>query len=334
MKTNDFRPEKGYGSTKVVGVMTALNKVLPLGAVAIALTLAPGAWAAGFTDTIVVIDESGSMSGEHAWIGGMINDLDVALQAAGVTNNQYGLVGYGGFGSNGSKLLGHSYNVGSSLFGSAGDFASATSQLVTDGGFEDGYEALNYALNNYSFREGAAVNLILVTDEDRDIHPSATGLTYQTIFDEFQEKNNALLNAVLSYNFEDGSGNQALGVDYQGNSYRADGTGGFIKTVGGGVAVSEADFGNYTNKTDYVDLAWATKGAAWDLNLLRAGGNSATSFTNAFVDVKVREITTHPGSGITVPEPGTVLGLVGMGAFGVASGLKRKHKRAIAFPSD
>ncbi|NER39288.1 MAG: PEP-CTERM sorting domain-containing protein [Oscillatoria sp. SIO1A7] len=333
MKIDDFRPEKGYGSTRVVGVMTALNKVLPLGAVAIALTLAPAAWAARFTDTIVVIDESGSMSGEHDWIRGMINDLDVALQAAGVTNNQYGLVGYGGLSDN---LLGYSYNVGSgsSLFGSASDFASATNQLTASGGFEDGYQALNHALNEYTFREGAAVNLILVTDEDRDIHPDFNHLTYQTILDEFQEENNALLNAVLSYNFADGSGNQALGVDHQGNAYRADGTGGFIKTAGG-VAVSEANpRDNSTNKTDYVDLAWATNGAAWDLNLLRAGGDTATSFTNAFVDVKVKEITTHPGGPTAVPEPGTVLGLVGMGAFGVASALKRKHKREIASPSD
>lgn len=320
------RKENGQTSTTVTGVMTVLKRVIPVGgAVAIALTLTPAAWAARFTDTIVVIDESGSMSGEHAWIGGMINDLDVALQAAGVTNNQYGLVGYGGLGS---KLLGHSYNVGSGLFGSASDFGSATSQLVTSGGFEDGYEALDYALNNYSFREGSAVNLILVTDEDRDIHSSAQNLTYQTILNAFQGEN-ALLNAVVDSNFRDGSNYNALGVDNQGNAYREDGTGGFIKT-GGGYS-SSADG---TTKTDYVDLAWATDGAAWDLNLLRAGGNTATSFTNAFVDVKVREITTHPGGGAKVPEPGTVLGLVGIGAFGMASTLKRKQKTAIAVRSN
>ena len=317
MKNYDFRPEKAYGSIGVMGVMSALKKVLPGGAVAIALTLAPAAWAARFTDTIVVIDESGSMYGEQAWIGGMINDLDLALQAAGVTNNQYGLVGYGG---TGNKLLGHSYDVGGGFFGGASDFASATSQLTTSGGFEDGYQALDYALNNYSFREGAAVNLILVTDEDRDIHSSAQNLTYQTILGEFQNQNNALLNAVINSSFADVTGNGVLGVDFLGNGYRADGTGGFIQTTGG-VAVS----GWGSTKTDYVDLAWATNGAAWDLNLLRSGGDTATSFTNAFVDVKVTEITNH---GVKVPEPGTVLGLVGVGAFGIGSTLKRKHKKA------
>ena len=79
---------------------------------------------------------------------------------------------------------------------------------------------------------------------------------------------------------------------------------------------------------DYVDLAWATNGAAWDLNWLRAGGDTATSFTNAFVDVKVTEIMKPTGGGVKVPEPGTVLGLVGIGAFGIDSTLKRKHKKA------
>ena len=207
MNNYDFRPEKAYGSTKVMGVMSALKKVLPGGAVAIALTLAPAAWAAQFTDTIVVIDESGSMGGEHAWIGGMINDLDAALQAAGVTNNQYGLVGYGG---TGNKLLGHSYNVGSGLFGGASDFDSATSQLTTSGGFEDGYQALDFALNNYSFREGASVNLILVTDEDRDTHSSAQNLTYQTILEAFQQENNALLNAFVNSFFEQDLRNDSI----------------------------------------------------------------------------------------------------------------------------
>lgn len=318
------RQENGQTSTTVTGVMTVLKRAIPVGgALAIALTLTPAAWAARFTDTIVVIDESGSMRGEHGWIGGMINDLDVALKAAGVTNNQYGLVGYGG---GGNKELGHSYNVGSGLFGSASDLASATSNLVLNGGFEDGYEALDHALNNYSFRQGSAVNLILVTDEDRDIHSSAQNLTYQSILNAFQGEN-ALLNAVVSANFRDGNSYSALGVDNQGNAYRADGTGGFIKS-GGGYSSSAAG----TTKTDYVDLAWATNGAAWDLNLLRAGGNTATSFTNAFVDVKVTEIKNHPGK--KVPEPGMVLGLVGIGALGMASTLKRKQKTAIAFRTD
>lgn len=45
-------------------------------------------------DIVFIVDESGSMSGEQAWIDGMVTSLDTSLSAAGVTNNRYSLVGY------------------------------------------------------------------------------------------------------------------------------------------------------------------------------------------------------------------------------------------------
>ena len=55
--------------------------------------------AASFADVVVVVDESGSVSGEHAWIGGMIPPLEANLVSrsvgAGADANRYGLVGFG-----------------------------------------------------------------------------------------------------------------------------------------------------------------------------------------------------------------------------------------------
>ena len=81
--------------------------------------------------------------------------------------------------------------------------------------------------------------------------------------------------------------------------------------------------GSGTTESDYVNgLAFATgiDGAAWDLNRLRAGGLTATSFTNAFVDVKVEEITSQ------IPEP-TTLALMGLGLAGLGY---RRHRSKIA----
>jgi RHS repeat-associated protein len=170
---------------------------------------------------------------------------------------------------------------GDFIFGDAEDLANATQLLQISGGTEDGYDGINAALTGLSFRPGAAVNIILVTDEDRDI--ISPRLTFSTILQDLTNQQ-ALLNAVVSANFRD-TGNQiVLGVDSDNNAYRANGTGGYIITPIGIVSSSD------TTKRDYIDLALATAGAAWNLDQLRVGGLTATSFTKAFVDIKAKEI--------------------------------------------
>ncbi len=244
----------------------------------ISLTLPTVSTGQSFADIVFVIDESGSMGGEQAWIRNMVLDLDVALEAEGIGANRYGLVGYGG---SDSRLRGHSYSVGGELLGTAAEFVDAANSLVTTGGTEDGYDGLNFGLN-YPFREGAAVNFILVTDEDRDVVDSS--LNFSSILNGFNTQE-ALLNAVVDSSFRNSSNQTALGVDFEGNAYIADGAGNFIASPNG-VYLS----GSGTTKEDYVDLAWAVEGAAWDLNQLRLGGLTATSFTQAFIEIKAQEI--------------------------------------------
>ena len=80
-------------------------------------------------DVITVVDESGSMSTEHAWLGGMISALDSGLLSAGVgtgaQNNRYGLTGFGGSSST-SHLDPHQHTVGSGEFGDTTEYATAT----------------------------------------------------------------------------------------------------------------------------------------------------------------------------------------------------------------
>jgi hypothetical protein len=262
-------------------------------------------------DVVVVVDESGSMAGEHAWLPGMIGSLDGQLIASGLTGNQYGLVGFGGGGvGNSGRAFDMDAAAGLQGFGTAAQFGAAAGGLVTSGGTEDGYAGINFTLSNYSFRPGAAVNFILVTDEDRDNTNGA--LTFNSILTALDGQN-ILLNAVVNNPFTCNS-QTSLGVAANAAGFIADGAGGYntcANTVIGN--------GAGTTETDYVALALQTGGAAWDLNQLRLGGNTAASFTAAFVDIKVQEIQQQ------IPEPGS-LGLLGLALAGLAALRRRKHR--------
>lgn len=284
--------------------------------------LAPQTYAADYADVIVVVDESGSMSGEHNWLAGMITSLETRLVGAGVGSgadaNRYSLVGFGGggVGNSGRTLAG---------FGNTAAFGTATSSLVTTGSLEDGYAGVNYAFSTFagSFRSGAAVNVILVTDEDRD---NSNGALTLASIDALLGRYNALLNVVVNNPFSGGNplAPDALGVSYGNLAYFANGSGGF--TSDGPAVVGD---GAGTTEVDYVQLALGSGGAAWDLNLLRSGGTNAQSFTEAFIDIKVGEIVRQPPSdgGGAVPEPSTY-GLMGAAALlGLAAYRRRAGKK-------
>ncbi len=269
----------------------------------------PEALAVTTADVVFVVDESASMAGEHAWIGSMVSDLDAGLIAAGVTDNRYSLVGF--VEPSGPHGIGpHKHTVGGGGFGTAAEMSTAAGGLTTDNFTEeDGHEAIDFALDNYTFRAGAAVNVILITDEDRD-DTTGNAINFDTVLAKLGSVD-ALLNVVVNAQLEDGSNTQVLGIDASSKAFLADGSGGFVETPGG-----HAVGGMGTTIADYVDLATQNGGAAWDLNQLRAGGLTATSFTKAFVDIKVQEIVIQTG----VPEPITAtLGLLSLGALGMAA---------------
>ncbi|MHA7851565.1 vWA domain-containing protein [Roseovarius sp.] len=270
-------------------------------------------------DVVFIVDESGSMAGEQDFLANTITSLNSALGSANVTDVKYGVIGFGG-----STTTGGLYDAPRLVTGLTTVDAAKTGieSLITSGGFEDGYDAIKFAFDNLSFRAGAARNFILVTDENRDDTPGSTN-TMSSIA-SLLSSTKTVLNAILNVSsIVDGNGNTTgvIGINNNNDAYTADGSGDFFTTALGTLNSS-------SNSLDYDSLALNSGGAVWNLNVLRQANDTNKwndSFSSAFIDIKVQEITTQPPSGqIPLPAGGWLL-LTGLGGL---AALRRKRRAA------
>jgi len=258
-----------------------------------------------YADVVVVMDESASMAFAQQFSIGMVADLDAALVAAGVGDgttgiNQFGLVGFGGSSfDTPPHELGHSHPVGpgGALFGTSAQYGVAAQTLVENGATEDGWEALQFTLDNYTFRPEAAKFVILVTNEDRDLLDPT--VTYSSVLAGLTAADVAL-QGIVTADLRDGVGNQALAIDADGNAFLADGSGGYTINPGGNVSYASG-----TTEADYIDMVFATGGLVGDIWQIQAGGPTATSFSNALVSSIVAQ-----AGGINPAEAGDWRGIV------------------------
>lgn len=239
-------------------------------------------------DIIFVVDESGSMAAEHEWIQTEVVILDKALKERGVgvgdRENLYALVGFGR--NDPSAILGITLTSLTTLEG----FLNATKLLVLNGIFEDGYAAINHALESIETRPNTAKQMIFISDEDRGV--LRNDLSFDIIAQKLANVG-CVLNVAVNQGFLSSSDDThfALGLRGDGQSYTFNQSSSvlFSESQGGVRSLSDLiDFGS--TYEDYVQLAFVTQGVAWDLNQLREGGDYAIAFTNAFTQVKIDEV--------------------------------------------
>ena len=237
-------------------------------------------------DILLIVDESGSMDMEHQWIVNMTKVLDMALKDIKIGISSPNLFGIVGFGSSyeGDSLSRVLFDNGN-MFVTSSAITRLTDQLLVSGRYEDGYAAIQFSVSQYQFRNGAK-QFVLISDEERDVQQS--NIDRDAVL-RLLENNNIVLDVAISQSFQSGSGLRALGLDNENKTYIYDPLSAnlfHVGTEGGPVK----DTAHKTTYFDYTQLALDQGGAAWDLSLLRQGGNVAKAFTNAFVQVKAIEI--------------------------------------------
>lgn len=156
--------------------------------------------AASYADIAFVIDQSGSMGGEFRWLGNSINAIDTSIKDAGITA-RYGLAGYED--TTGTEYSG---NAWVDLTSDINAIVNEVDDVSTYGGTEEGYQAADWAVNNFSWSGGNYLKvMILITDENSDnssnyIYGGGTG---ETALAQMINDNNILLNVITLENLYD-----------------------------------------------------------------------------------------------------------------------------------
>ncbi|MBT8091572.1 MAG: PKD domain-containing protein [Gammaproteobacteria bacterium] len=218
---------------------------------------------------ILVVDESGSMRGRHDWLADAIPALGQALDDRNVNSlpdQLYFTVA--GFTTHSRELAQHASEI---------DAARVVSALRTDGGTEDGYVAIRDVLNGYlTGNEYSPTTVILITDEDRDV--TDRELTLETLSNQLV-MNGIVVHAVTRARIVCPDQRAGMAIDPSR-----------VAMVAGQDDFSTCSDARVKTVRDYVELAHATGGLVWSLDMITGFGGRKTrpetlqQFVNALSD--------------------------------------------------
>lgn len=256
-------------------------------AIAALLSASTPAWSQG-VQILFGVDESGSLGSEHDFLETFVPTLDSNLASSGVSSRQYGLIGFGAADPTPKEIP-----VGGGQFGTADEFVTAVGTLETNGGTEDGYAAIQFGIDNYTFSADPNVKrvYVLVTDEDRDnTDPS---LTFASVLQSLED-NNITLAGIINQQMVDPDGVSGVGASESQTFIDADGDGVF-ETSGAPTFTTASG----TTFEDYTEMILSfVDGCVGDVAAQRAGGTAAEAFAGALsqclIEIAVEDSSVNP----------------------------------------
>lgn len=263
--------------------VAGLTRICKPLAMLVAMTWLPGAVHAiegdGFSPhLILIVDESGSMSGHQGWLADALPALGAALEDRNlnVLPDQIDFT-VAGFTTNSRELAQHVSDL---------EAARAVSGLRTDGGTEDGYVAIHDVLSGYlASVDYEPTTVVLITDEDRDV--TDRDLTLAGLADQLISSG-IVVHAVIRARIACPDLTAGIAVDQDRVAI----------TVGQDSFATCSD-ARIRTFDEYAELAWATGGLVWNLNALAGVGVRARPDTlQPFVDVLADAIISQWPSGI------------------------------------
>ena len=206
------------------------------------------------------------------------SDLDNQFIAAGVGNkagnrNRFCLIQFGAKNGNTRARL---IRVDGSEFFISNNVNISRSELSWDGYVADGYEALEYTINNVPFRDNLSVQrgIVLITDTGRSVLADRVNLTDSVLL-RLLEQSNITLDVIANLTVGSDEEEHFLGLlDYQTKVFYKEGLTHVVENEE--VNITSAH-GN--TLTSYAELAFRTGGGAWLLGPLYDSART-TSYSN------------------------------------------------------
>lgn len=237
-------------------------------------------------DLCLIVSTTSSMSNQ-LWLQIAVPVLDAHLLTLGIgtgeeIKNRYCLVIFGG--NSQTRFI----QVNGEIFFPFHIFYQARRQLEQNGGtVSDGYEAINFTVNNAPFREHPNVVkfIVLVTDSDRTPSPLHSDISRTSILQLLYTKH-FVMDTVVSISLQlADTTNEGTVLGFHGYQEAS------ILRPDGGYEMSHNQTIHFTQAAgetiqDYVALSLALNSSSWPLSLVGTGNYSTIlSFANAFTNV-------------------------------------------------
>jgi len=259
----------------------------------------------------VVMDESGSMSGDQTFM----KTTALPRMARTLHDTPYGydkvFVCSGGFGRYSNSNGNYYHHLGCSTLDATGAIGNTqVTNWHASGATEDGWMGMQRSMTDVSATiEGINLlstcgridkNMILVTDEDRD--DTNSQLTASGVKQNIANKG-YILNVIVRVTIDgkvENFGMRIGNAGYQTTIFQMDLSASLNYTSFNQTSYYRTFSNGYIDTHDhYSDLVVDTPGAVWNINAVRNGGLITDVFADVFVKIKAEELNNHfcPSSG-------------------------------------